>query len=245
MQTAKNVFNLHRPHRAFTMIELLASIAIMIILASLLFPVLKNVRGKANAIQCAGNLKQIGLGFLSYAGDYNNDLPVGSTVQPQGSWCFQISGYLGIEWQDTEIYPSHGLPVFYCKTSRRCSIKNSIKQNPLYNLSYGYNRYYYDPDYITSVTPYKYMKVKTPGNCLIASDLKYVQDPTYPAELDMSSVVVYRVGQINSISNSTIYIDRFAFRHNMCLNVLFADGHVALRGRSNDGLPADVYFGDL
>lgn len=61
--------------RGFTLIELLVVIAIIAILAAILFPVFAQARAKARQAACMSNLKQIGLAFHMYAGDYDDLLP--------------------------------------------------------------------------------------------------------------------------------------------------------------------------
>jgi len=57
---------------AFTLIELLVVIAIIAILAAILLPVLASAKERGQRALCTGNLRQIGLAAMTYAGD-NND----------------------------------------------------------------------------------------------------------------------------------------------------------------------------
>jgi len=61
--------------RAFTLIEILVVIAIIALLAGILFPVLAQSREKARAATCLSNYKQIGLAIQMYASDFDGDTP--------------------------------------------------------------------------------------------------------------------------------------------------------------------------
>ncbi len=61
--------------RGFTLIELLVVIAIIAILAAILFPVFARARENARKATCQSNLKQICMGLLQYAQDYDECLP--------------------------------------------------------------------------------------------------------------------------------------------------------------------------
>lgn len=56
--------------RAFTLVEMLVVMAIVAVLAGLLLPALNAVKTSAHGMACGNNLRQIGMGAASYAGDW-------------------------------------------------------------------------------------------------------------------------------------------------------------------------------
>ena len=61
--------------RAFTLIELLVVLAIIAVLAAILFPVFAQAREKARAIACLSNSRQIGTALMLYVQDYDEKYP--------------------------------------------------------------------------------------------------------------------------------------------------------------------------
>ncbi len=70
------LFQSRRRSAGFTLIELLVVIAIIGILASLLAPELTRFTERARSVACTNNLRQIGVGVLSYVADNDNTYPV-------------------------------------------------------------------------------------------------------------------------------------------------------------------------
>ncbi len=64
-----------RRQRAFTLIELLVVVAIIALLAALLLPALRGARARARTVGCTNNLRQLGLAYQMYFGDYSEVFP--------------------------------------------------------------------------------------------------------------------------------------------------------------------------
>lgn len=88
----------HRVKRGFTLIELLIVIAIIAILAAILFPVFGRARENARRASCASNLKQIGLGMAQYVSENDGTLLVQGAprIQDNGrpSWRQKLALYV-------------------------------------------------------------------------------------------------------------------------------------------------------
>lgn len=92
--------------RAFTLIELLVVIAIIAILAAILFPVFARARENARRASCMSNMKQLGLAFMQYTQDYDEQLPIDDYPKSANgnspgahSWDVSIAPYAGVKVQ--------------------------------------------------------------------------------------------------------------------------------------------------
>lgn len=124
---------------AFTLIELLAVIAIIAILAALLLPALNRAKGKAGALACLNNERQLALACLLYVDDSNDRLPynlgVGEIRQLEAQNAFPNWSTPIMDWElnpdntNTALVASGGLgpyasgaaQVFHCPSDRALS----------------------------------------------------------------------------------------------------------------------------
>jgi prepilin-type N-terminal cleavage/methylation domain-containing protein/prepilin-type processing-associated H-X9-DG protein len=92
---------------AFTLIELLIVIAIITLLAAILFPVFARARENARRASCQSNEKQIALGLIQYSQDYDERLPH-YTTDPDEIWFNAIYPYV----KNYQIFRCPGAPRY-------------------------------------------------------------------------------------------------------------------------------------
>jgi prepilin-type N-terminal cleavage/methylation domain-containing protein/prepilin-type processing-associated H-X9-DG protein len=102
--------------RAFTLIELLVVISIIAVLAAMLLPAIRMVREAARSSTCASSLRQLHLGVLGYAADWDGRVVPMVMPQPGGGdfrWFLNLASYLEQEQAVTHAMLMSGRSVFW------------------------------------------------------------------------------------------------------------------------------------
>jgi prepilin-type processing-associated H-X9-DG protein/prepilin-type N-terminal cleavage/methylation domain-containing protein len=195
------------PQTCFTLVELLVTIAIIGILASMLLPALANAKKMAQQIECANHERQLGIATLCYADLYSDWLPPVALDGGTGKkWVYLYTDLLNLlpnSFNDVW-YNSNGLSgrgVFACPTDLREK-----------NVSYYINRQ------------------------LTSEEMSYFNWQKLTGIESPSEVLLFADGWVGNYDSGGYYLDHFSymttrsslpnFRHRGKCNATFVDGHV-------------------
>jgi len=100
-----------RRKSGFTLIELLVVIAIIAILAAILFPVFARAREAARKSSCQNNMKEIGIAFTLYHGDYDAMLPSSALLTTPATSVFASDRFIEFSSNKGRIPPPNNVVV--------------------------------------------------------------------------------------------------------------------------------------
>ena len=186
------------PSRAFTLLELLVVVGVIVCIAALLFSAVSGVQGAGKRTACLNNLRQVALALRFYAADHADVLPLLPIPNPypNGIGCFYkelVKSYVGLHGP-----ASPGEKVFVCPADRAV-FKDSTHAFTSYTFN-GFERV--GPYYVTPERGYRLEAVSRPVESVL-------------------------VGEFTAFFGNSWHARR-AKPHNRAMNtVAFVDGHAA------------------
>ncbi len=228
--------NPHR-HRAFTLIELLAIIATLLLLAATLLPALARSKPNTSTSQCLNNLRQLSCGVMLYLADNQDCFPGPGSRNTYG---FRPEDW--IYWRVAPLYPplakspiiagfaSTGTNLFRCPADRDNSDRiavGGIDGNGPYYWSYSLTSFG-----LSGGTNLGLSSIFSGGTAYLFKSSR-VQNPVGKIMLAEEQASHNATEASNTNSTASIIFDgRFVppgdaltVRHNGYGNVSFVDGH--------------------
>jgi prepilin-type N-terminal cleavage/methylation domain-containing protein/prepilin-type processing-associated H-X9-DG protein len=122
--------------RAFTLLELLVVIAVVVILLGLLLPGINQAKSKSRDLICRGNLKQWGVATHLYITDHEDFLPAEGNPNPRDSstntgWYISLPREMGMpryhdmQWRTNASFDP-GRSIWICPANERRSNGNNL-----------------------------------------------------------------------------------------------------------------------
>lgn len=195
-------------------------IAIIAVLAAILFPVFAQAKAAAKKTQCLSNVRQLGLAWLLYAGDADEAcLP-----------SYFEHGSIAWDYRFDDVRPELGLVGPYTKSGQlgSCPAFFGWKQDRPFT-GYAYNASYVGGDEDAGIPTAAMGQIELPAGTTIFADSGYDRPVQADNFLRAPSDPLYMAGKVH-------------FRHSGVAVVVYGDGHA--RG-TNHRFLADPFYPEL
>ena len=240
----------------FSLIELLIVIAIIAILAALLFPVLASARAASLKTRCASQIKQLAMAALLYADDNNSRyVPAAPDIDVQGRFG-NLQRWHGIRATSKGVFNSARGPLwkYITQTSEllKCPLASRLRSQPEdlnafesggggygYNSTYVGGTYYRNPSPEAAQVASLVSDIRTPSKTVMFADTAMPMRSPQPHLVEYSFceppyAVIDGVQQQGHMSPS------LHFRHVKLACVAWCDGHVSAE-RMSFTIPYNAY----
>ena len=207
----------------FTLVELLAVIALVAVLAALLVPALAYSREMARTAACSTNLRQLAAAALSYAADNGGEFPWGMRYEGGEMACWDFITGAGGKVRPGLIWDR----IPECANGRVLQCPSFMGGNANW-CGDPYTGYNYNCSYIGKVQGDPGLRTR-PANAAVLSRPSRTAlfgDGQYSGGANKFMRAPLRDPDHDASSSSLRRAGTQGFRHNGKTNVAFADGHV-------------------
>jgi prepilin-type N-terminal cleavage/methylation domain-containing protein/prepilin-type processing-associated H-X9-DG protein len=202
--------------RAFTLVELLVTIAIIAILAGLVLAALGKAKGRGNSMTCLNDLNQLGKAFMMYQGDFADTFPAPGS---RGVYGPQPEDWIWCDVTQSSISPfiaGFNPRVFTCPLDYEALRLQSLGVAPGNPYRYSY-----------SLTSYDLTNGTNPGMSTIITPERKVY-PFRASSIVSPAQKIMLVDEDRTTINDSRWVpvsDLIASRHDGKGYITFADGH--------------------
>jgi prepilin-type N-terminal cleavage/methylation domain-containing protein/prepilin-type processing-associated H-X9-DG protein len=223
--------------RGFTLIELMVVVAVITIVAAILFPVFSAAREKARQVSCISNIQQLGKATMLYAQDYDETYPLGLISCSNGGhfwteWNAEspdgVCRGFQVTWMDLLNPYVRNWNIFHCPSTDfkgKLFVPPGVPRERV-EYSYGVS-YYFSRVYDSYAGAWRQPTTTRPT--LSLSEVVRPEEKVYMAD---------SAGHPNHTPYPWLYTDSIQFRHHTGVNIGFADGH-------SRWFPRNSKYGDL
>lgn len=184
--------------KAFTLVELIAVVAIAGLLAGMLLPALTRAKSKAKTVNCLSNLRQIGIGLALYADNHGGRLPIAEKIPTRP---VQTNAPLPAIQMLLHEYVAGATDTFHCPDDRKGWFE---REGTSYEWEYMFNGKRLEDLQVNGPVPIG-------SDVIFLGDLRFDPQQT-PLLFDFENFHFFERGSTNG-----------GLSHK---NSLFADGHV-------------------